>query len=77
MIPSKWAPVRKIVATVLGGLTATAVVALGTLFRVTIDPTLAGAIVLAAGTLAGYLTPANEVPAPPPDNHTPAQPNEG
>lgn len=63
MIPAKWAPVRKIVATVLGGLTATAVVSLGALFHVTIDPTLAGAIVLAAGTLAGYLTPAGNAPA--------------
>lgn len=58
MSPAKWTPVRKIVATALGALTTTLVIALGSLAGVSVSSTVAATIVAVASVLAGYLTPA-------------------
>jgi putative effector of murein hydrolase LrgA (UPF0299 family) len=67
---SKWAPVRKIVATILGAVTTTAVIALGDLVGAHLDQTVAASIVGLAAILAGYLTPASV----PPETAAPVEP---
>jgi hypothetical protein len=54
--------VRKLVAAILGGLTATAVVAVARMAGVELVPEVAGLIVLVAASLSTYLAPANELP---------------
>jgi hypothetical protein len=56
------ARVRKLVAAILGGLTATVVVAVAHLAGVELAPELAGLAVLVAASLATYIAPANELP---------------
>jgi hypothetical protein len=56
--------VRKLVAAILGGLTATAVVAVARMAGVELAPEVAGLIVLVAASTATYLAPANEAPLP-------------
>jgi hypothetical protein len=56
--------VRKLVAAILGGLTATAVVAVARMAGVELAPEVAGLIVLVAASVATYLAPANEAPLP-------------
>jgi hypothetical protein len=51
---------RKLVAAILGGLTATAVVAVARMAGVELEPELAGLVVLVAASLSTYLAPANE-----------------
>jgi hypothetical protein len=55
--------VRKLIAAVLGGLTATAVVAVARMAGVELEPEVAGLIVLVAASTATYLGPANAGPA--------------
>jgi energy-converting hydrogenase Eha subunit B len=54
--------VRKLVAAILGGLTATAVVAVARMAGVEPEPELAGLMVLVAASTSTYLAPANELP---------------
>jgi hypothetical protein len=54
--------IRKLVAAILGGLTATAVVAVARMAGVELAPEVAGLIVLVAASLSTYLAPANEAP---------------
>jgi hypothetical protein len=54
--------IRKLVAAILGGLTATAVVAVARMAGVELEPEVAGLIVLVAASTATYLGPANELP---------------
>lgn len=56
------ARVRKLVAAILGGLTATAVVAVARMGGVELEPEVAGLAVLVAASLATYIGPANEQP---------------
>jgi hypothetical protein len=56
------ARIRKLVAAILGGLTATAVVAVARMGGVELEPELAGLAVLVAASLATYIAPANEQP---------------
>jgi hypothetical protein len=56
--------IRKLVAAILGGLTATAVVAVANMAGVKLPPEVAGLIVLVAASLSTYLAPANEAPLP-------------
>jgi hypothetical protein len=53
------ARVRKLVAAILGGLTATAVVGVAHLAGVELAPEVAGLAVLVAASLATYVSPAN------------------
>ena len=55
--------VRKLVASVLGGLTGGAVVGVARLSGLELEPEVAGLVVLVASSLATYLAPANELPA--------------
>jgi hypothetical protein len=56
--------VRKLIAAILGGLTATAVVAVTRMAGLELEPEVAGLIVLVAASLSTYLAPANEAPVP-------------
>jgi hypothetical protein len=56
--------IRKLVAAILGGLTATAVVAVARMAGVELAPEVAGLIVLVAASTATYLGPANVAPVP-------------
>jgi hypothetical protein len=56
--------IRKLVASVLGGLTAGAAVGVARLFGVELEPEVAGLVVLVASALATYVGPANQVPLP-------------
>ena len=58
----KMSRVRKLVAAVLGGVTAAVVVALGRVAGYEVEPELAGLVVLVLSSLAVYVAPPNELP---------------
>ena len=53
---------RKLVAAILGGVSAAAVVALGRVAGYEVEPELAGLVVLVLSSLAVYVSPPNELP---------------
>jgi hypothetical protein len=56
--------IRKLVASVLGGLTAGAAVGVARMAGLELEPEVAGLVVLVAASLATYVGPANQVPLP-------------
>jgi energy-converting hydrogenase Eha subunit H len=53
---------RKLVAAILGGVSAAGVVVVGRLFGYEVEPELAGLVVLVLSSLAVYVSPPNELP---------------